>query len=54
MDNDIQRLEMRLAKREEALNKQFSALENLMSLMNSQSNFLSQQTELMKNLWSRN
>jgi flagellar hook-associated protein 2 len=53
MVNDISRLELRLAKREETLNRQFMALETLVSTLNSQSDFLTQQIDLMKNIWSK-
>jgi flagellar hook-associated protein 2 len=53
LDNDIMRLEQRLLKREETLNRQFMALETLVSTLNSQSDFLTQQIDLMKNIWSK-
>ena len=54
INDDIARLELRLIKREETLNKQYAALEQLMSVFNAQSSYLTQQMEYMSNIWSRN
>lgn len=53
IDRDIERIELRLGKKEETLLRQFTALEELISAMNSQSDYLSQQMEMMNNLWSK-
>ncbi len=53
IDTDIERIEMRLVKREETLMRQFNALEELVNLMNSQSDYLTQQMEGISNLWRK-
>ncbi|MFA5700099.1 MAG: flagellar filament capping protein FliD [Desulfuromonas sp.] len=47
LDSQITRMEMLAEKREETMRSQFNALELLVSQMNSQSNFLTQQMDLM-------
>ncbi|MGE4580265.1 MAG: flagellar filament capping protein FliD [Desulfuromonadales bacterium] len=53
IDNNIERMEMRLAKREQNLFAQFNALEQLVSTMNAQGDYLTQQLSGMENLWRR-
>jgi flagellar hook-associated protein 2 len=48
----IERMEMRLEKREQNLFDQFNTLEQLISSMNSTSSYLSTQLESLENLWS--
>jgi flagellar hook-associated protein 2 len=48
----IERMEMRLEKREQNLFDQFNALEQLISSMNSTSSYLSTQLKSLENLWS--
>ncbi len=52
IDTRIEQMEKRLAKREETLRKQFLAMEQLVSIMNSQSSFLTQQMTAISNLWN--
>ncbi len=54
IDNRITQLELRLEKREITLKKQFSAMEMLVSTMNAQSDFLTQQMGLISNLGNNN
>ncbi len=53
IDRQIDRQEVRLEKREKALVAQFSALEQLVSTMNSQSAYLTQQMDMLSNIWSQ-
>ncbi len=53
LDERILQTEMRLAKREETLNKQFYAMEQLVSVMNAQSDYLTQQMTMLSNLWNQ-
>ena len=53
IDTQISRLEQRLESREKAIRAQFTALETLVSGMNETSNYLTQQSDMLKNLWSR-
>lgn len=53
IDKQIDRVEQRLEHREKSIRAQFTALETLVSGMNETSNFLTQQTDMLKNLWSR-
>lgn len=53
IDASIDRNERRLEQREQTLRTQFESLETLVSSMNATSNYLSQQINLMNNLWSR-
>lgn len=52
IDERIAQTELRLAKREETLKAQFSAMEQLVSVMNSQSSYLTQQMSALSNLWN--
>ncbi|MCB2214739.1 flagellar filament capping protein FliD [Desulfofustis glycolicus] len=52
IDKQITLTESRLEKREETLRMQFSAMEQLVSTMNSQSSFLSSQLQSLENLWN--
>ena len=54
MDKRIEIMELRLAKREDTLLAQFSAMETLISSMNTQSDFLTQQLSYISNLTSGN
>jgi flagellar hook-associated protein 2 len=47
LDNNIQRMEMRLEKREELLNAQFAAMEQLVSGMNSTASYIAQQMTML-------
>ena len=47
LENNIQRMEMRLEKREELLNAQFAAMEQLVSGMNSTASYLAQQMTML-------
>lgn len=53
LDAGIDRNERRLEQREKTLRAQFESLETLVSSMNTTSNYLAQQINLMNNLWSR-
>jgi len=53
IDADIMRMEMLMDKKEEGLRARFGAMELLVSSMNSQSNFLTQQMDLMSNMMTR-
>ncbi|MBD1401272.1 flagellar filament capping protein FliD [Pelovirga terrestris] len=50
IDGDIARMEMLMDKKEESLRARFGAMELLVSSMNSQSNFITQQMDLMNNM----
>jgi flagellar hook-associated protein 2 len=50
IDNDILRVEHRLEKREQMLIKRFSAMESLVSALNAQSEYLTQQMDLLSNM----
>lgn len=50
IENRITQVELRLEKREETLRAQFSAMESLVSTMNAQSSFLTQQMNAISNL----
>jgi flagellar hook-associated protein 2 len=54
IDDRIAQMELRLAKREETLKSQFTAMEQLVSVMNSQSDYLTQQMSALSNLWNYN
>jgi flagellar hook-associated protein 2 len=54
MDEQIVQMELRLEKREETLRAQFNTMEQLISTMNSQSSFLSQQLDMISNLTTSN
>lgn len=47
LDSNIERMELRLEKREEMLNAQFAAMEQLVSGMNSTASYLSQQMNML-------
>jgi flagellar hook-associated protein 2 len=53
IDKSIEQTNARLAQRENSLRKQFKALEKLVSAMNSQSAYITQQMTMLNNLWSR-
>ncbi len=50
LDDRIEQTELRLAKREETLRAQFNAMEQLVSVMNSESDFLTQQLSSISDL----
>ncbi|NOQ46690.1 MAG: flagellar filament capping protein FliD [Desulfobulbaceae bacterium] len=52
IENHINRMELRLEKREQTLREQFYSLELLMSAMNSTSSYLAQQMDMLSNLTS--
>ncbi len=52
IDTRIEQSELRLVKREETLKSQFIAMEQMVSLMNAQSDFLTQQMSAISNLWN--
>lgn len=54
IDKSIDRMEMRLEKREETLYDQFNALEQLISVMNAQSDYIGTQMSALENMWSYN
>ncbi len=54
LDDRIEQMEMRLAKREETMRSQFNAMELLVSSMNAQSDYLTQALSGLENLWKRN
>lgn len=53
IDKSIERMEMRLEKREQMLNDQFNALEQLISVMNAQSDYIGKQMSALENMWSK-
>lgn len=53
IDDRITQIELRLEKKEVTLRKKFSAMEELVSGMNNQSNFLTAQLKGLENLWSQ-
>ncbi|MCD4688695.1 MAG: flagellar filament capping protein FliD [Desulfuromonadaceae bacterium] len=54
IDTSIERMETRLEKREVTLTNQFNVLEQLVSVMNSQSDYLGRQMSAMEDMWSYN
>ena len=54
MDSRMEMMELRLQKREETLRAQFNAMEVLVSSMNAQSSFLTQQLDYISNLTTGN
>jgi flagellar hook-associated protein 2 len=50
IDRDIMRVETRLEKREQMLLKRFSTMENLVSALNAQSEYLTQQMDLLSSM----
>jgi flagellar hook-associated protein 2 len=53
INKGIEQTNARLEQREKALRSQFNALEKLVSAMNSQSAYVSQQMTMLNNMWSR-
>jgi len=54
LDARIVQTEMRLAKRQETLSAQFNAMEQMVSVMNAQSDYLTQQMSAMADIWNYN
>jgi len=54
IDNRIDQMEMRLAHREETMRAKYTAMESLVSGLNSQSDFLTQQMDLLNNMMTGN
>jgi flagellar hook-associated protein 2 len=54
IDLDLLRMEPLIAKKEASMRSKFSAMETLISGMNSQSDFLTQQMDLLNNMTTRN
>lgn len=54
IDNRIEQMEMRLTKREATMRSQYTALESLISGMNAQSSFLTQQMNMLSNMMTGN
>ncbi|WP_321366948.1 flagellar filament capping protein FliD [uncultured Desulfuromusa sp.] len=54
IDNRIEQIEVRLAQREETMRRQYTALEELISGMNNQSAFLTQQMDMLTNMMTGN
>lgn len=52
IDNRIDQIEMRLSHREETMRRQYAALEELVSGMNNQSAFITQQMNMLSNMMS--
>lgn len=52
IDKSIDRFELRLEKREQTLYDQFNALEQLISVMNAQSDYIGKQMSALENMWS--
>jgi len=50
IDHDIERMEMRLEKREHMLLQRFTAMETMVSALNAQSEYLTQQMEMLRNM----
>jgi flagellar hook-associated protein 2 len=53
IDNRIEQIELRLVKKEETLRSKFAAMEQLISGMNNQSSFLTQQMDMLSNMLTR-
>ncbi len=53
LDASIERVEARLEQREKTLIDQFTALEQLVSTLNAQSDYLGQQMDMLSNIWSK-
>lgn len=53
LDAGIERVEARLEQRQQRLVEQFTAMEKLVSALNSQSSYLTQQMDMLSNIWSR-
>ncbi len=54
IDNRIAQMEVRLEHKENAMRARFTALEQLISGMNAQSSFLSQQMDMLNNMMTGN
>jgi len=54
IDDRIIQMELRLEKRESTLRSQFNAMEQMVSVMNAQSDYLTQQMSAMADLWNYN
>jgi len=54
IDTRIEQMETRLVKREVTLRAQFTAMEQMVSLMNSTSDYLTSQMSALENLWNYN
>jgi flagellar hook-associated protein 2 len=54
IDKDIERIESRLAKREQMLLKRFSAMESLVSSLNAQGEYIKQQMDMLSNMGGKN
>ena len=54
MDERIYQMELRLEKRESTIRSQFNAMEQLVSVMNSTSDYLNTQMSALENLWNYN
>ncbi len=54
IENRMEQMELRLAKREESLRNKFNAMEGLISSLNAQSAFLTQQMSLLNNMMISN
>lgn len=54
IDKSIDRFEFRMEKREQTLNDQFNALEQMISVMNAQSDYIGKQMSALENMWSSN
>jgi len=52
LDAGIERVEARLEQRQQRLVEQFTAMEKLVSALNSQSSYLTQQMDMLSNIWS--
>jgi flagellar hook-associated protein 2 len=50
IDSQIDRMEMLAAKREETMRAQFTSLELLVSEMNAQSDYITQQMDMLSNM----
>ena len=53
IDNQIDLLEVRIEQREKTIRNQFTVLESLVSSLNAQSDFITQQMDMLSNLWSK-
>ncbi len=54
LDGRIEQMELRLFKREETIRSKFNAMEQMVSLMNAQSDFLTQQMSAISDMWNYN
>lgn len=53
IDDQIAQMERRLEVRQQTMTDQFTAMEKMVSTLNSQSDYLTQQLDLLSNLWSK-